>query len=706
MSSDKPVKLAILWHMHQPDYRDPKTGQMVMPWVRLHALKDYLDMPLMATRHDNIKVTFNLVPSLIEQLEDYLAGATDPHLVLTAKEANLLTTDEKRDILTTFFAGPSHTMIKPYPRYYQLFTKANSNLKDEILPDIFSSEEIRDIQIWSNLSWIDPLFRDEEPIKSLFKKGNNFSEADKKNLLDWQIEFLGRIIPAYREMSQSGRIDISFTPYFHPIIPLLCDTDSAREAMPEVVLPKNRFQHPEDAKWHIESAAAKFMELFDKPINGMWPSEGSVSEIALRLFSESGVKWLATDEDILFQSLRKENLSLENCAKYKIYEYNGVKIFFRDHALSDRVGFVYSGMDTSAAVEDFISHIHNIRNHCLEDLEQTIIPVILDGENAWEYFANDGTEFLDQLYKSLSDDPLIETVTMTEAVETLSALPLKQLYAGSWINHNFKIWIGHSEDNNAWDLLYNTRKTLTDFESEHPDFDKSLVEKAYRQIYRAEGSDWCWWYGPEHRGDQNEQFDQIFRSHLIAVYEILDLKVPIGLYNPIYHPLVKTAVVQPDSILTPIIDGKQTYYYEWATAGYLENIKTGGAMHQVEQYIKQLSFAYDHENLYIRLDFGLKNPLDLLKKMILDVSITGSETRELRLDLKNVNSAIEENYAYAMDEIFELALKRTWLLKDGYGKVGLKLYLFDNKSELESIPGGDPLEIEIPEINRELFWPT
>lgn len=706
MSSEKPVKLAVLWHMHQPDYRDPKSGNMVMPWVRLHALKDYLDMPLLASRYDNIRVTFNLVPSLIEQLEDYLNGATDPHLELTQKEASQLSTDEKRELLNSFFAGPSNTMIKPYARYYHLFVKAKSNIKDEILPDIFSSEEIRDIQVWSNLSWVDPIFRTEDPIKRLFAKGSNFSEDDKKDMLDWQLKFLGRIIPAYKEMYQNGRIDISFTPFFHPIIPLLCDTDSAKEAMPEAVLPKNKFQHPEDAIWHIKSATEKFEELFGRPINGMWPSEGSVSEMAVRLFAENGVQWLATDEDILYQSLKKDNLPLSKCAKFNLFEYNGVKLFFRDHALSDRVGFVYSGMDTEAAVEDFISHIHNIRNHCLDDLDNTVIPVILDGENAWEYFPHDGYYFLDQLYKSLNDDPLIETITMSEAAATMKAKPLNQLFAGSWINHNFKIWIGHNEDNAAWDLLYKTRQVLLDFRDEHPEFDQSKIELAFRQIYRAEGSDWCWWYGPEHRGEQNEQFDQIFRSHLMAVYEILGLQVPAQLHTPIYHHHVETTVVQPDSILSPAIDGKQTYYYEWATAGYLENIKSGGAMHQVEQYIKKLFFAYDHDNLYIRLDFRNRNLLELIKETVLGITVEGTETRELRLDLSTTTSDSQGNYAYALGDIFELSLKRSWLLKEKFGKVKLRLTLFDGKSELEAIPEGDPLEIEIPEVDRELFWPT
>ncbi|MFQ5453288.1 MAG: hypothetical protein ACE5D6_03780, partial [Candidatus Zixiibacteriota bacterium] len=298
MSGDKPVKLAILWHMHQPNYQESNSSKLVMPWVRLHAIKDYLDMPLIAARYDKVKVNFNLVPCLIDQIELYLNGGSDPHLDLSRIKAVDLNESQQLEILNTFFSGYPHTMIETYPRFNELYKKAKDNYNQELLPSLFSSEEIRDIQVWSNLVWVDPLFRNEEPVKSLFKKKNNFTEEEKHQLLDWQLNLLKRIIPTYKQLFEQKKIDISFTPYYHPILPLLCDTNIAREAVEGIKLPKERFIHPEDAKRQIMMSVEKFQELFGSRMRGMWPSEGSVSEEAAKIIMENGIEWIATDEEI------------------------------------------------------------------------------------------------------------------------------------------------------------------------------------------------------------------------------------------------------------------------------------------------------------------------------------------------------------------------------------------------------------------------
>jgi alpha-amylase/alpha-mannosidase (GH57 family) len=444
--------------MHQPDYREPLSNRMVMPWVRLHALKDYLDMPLMATRYDDIKTTFNLVPSLLDQIDLYLNGGTDPHLDLSRKNAAELSEDDRYQILQTFFSANPSTMIQPHRRYRELYHKAKDNLAERVLPALFSSEEIRDLQVWSNLAWVDPVFKSEEPLKTLLAKGKHFTEEEKNKLLDWQIELMKRIVPAYRDLLQQGKIDISFTPYYHPILPLLCDTDIAKEATPKIKLPEKRFVHPEDAKKQIAMSAEKFESLFDRKMTGMWPSEGSVSEEVARLMMEAGVEWIATDEEILLNSLKKSGVAAGDHPIHTVYEYGpGLKIFFRDHLLSDRIGFVYSGMRAERAIGDFISNVHKIRENLADRLDTSVIPVILDGENAWEYFPDDGYEFVNKFYEQIHKDPLIETVTMSEAARSVPARKLKSLFAGSWINHNFRIWIGHPEDNAAWDVLSQTR---------------------------------------------------------------------------------------------------------------------------------------------------------------------------------------------------------------------------------------------------------
>ncbi|MEK7775041.1 MAG: glycoside hydrolase family 57 protein, partial [Candidatus Zixiibacteriota bacterium] len=595
MTSGKPLKVAILWHMHQPMYREPFSDRLVLPWVRFHALKDYLDMPLLAAKYDSIRVTFNLVPSLLDQIELYGNGGTDPHLELSRIAAEDLSESQRRDLLETFFACPAATMIDPFERYRALHRKARDSYHQSILPRLFTAEELRDLQVWSNLVWIDPLFRDQEPIRSLFAKGHQFTEEEKHAMLDWQAGLMRQIVPTYQRLYRDGRIDVSFTPYYHPILPLVCDTDVAREAVPNITLPDVRFRHPEDAEKQIRMSQEKFESLFGAPMKGMWPSEGSVSTDVVAIAEKLGIEWMATDEEILANSWKKAGRDVPHNFQYRVHSAGSVRLFFRDHALSDRIGFVYSGWEAGRAVEDFISTLQRIRQSSEKELDRTIVPIILDGENAWEYFSNDGAEFLDELYRRLNDDPLIETVTMAEAARTLPAEPLPALFAGSWINHNFRIWIGHHEDNRAWNLLALTRDALASFEQANPGFDRERLATAWRQIYIAEGSDWCWWYGDDHRGANNAEFDAIYRRHLAAVFETLGIDVPAEIRIPIHRKTVSTLVLAPENHVTPIIDGRVTHFYEWSGAGSYDCRQAGTTMHRVERVIDRVHFAYDTE---------------------------------------------------------------------------------------------------------------
>ena len=445
--------------MHQPNYREPHSNRMAMPWVRLHALKDYLDMPMTAAVQTGVKVTFNLVPSLLDQIDLYLAGGTDRHLELSRLAAGDLTPDLKLELLGSFFSANPSQMIAPYRRYKQLYAKYRSGADSpQTLVGLFSSQELRDLQVWSNLAWIDPMFRTEPLVKALFEKERNYSEEDKIVLLDWQLTLLARIVPTYRDLQNQGRIEVSFTPYYHPILPLLCDTEVAKEALPSLPLPRERFAHPEDAETQIRLSAEKYREMFGRDMRGMWPSEGSVSEDALRLMLRHGVRWAASDQEVLEQSLDKSGMNRTAHPIHRVYEFGpGLKLFFRDHALSDRIGFVYSTWEPKRAVVDFLGHLKRLRDIYRDRLDQITVPIVLDGENAWEYFPNDASEFLALFYETLAEAPEVETVTMSEACETLPSVTLPHIFAGSWINHNFRIWIGHREDNTAWDLLSRTR---------------------------------------------------------------------------------------------------------------------------------------------------------------------------------------------------------------------------------------------------------
>lgn len=706
MGNKDAIKVAILWHMHQPNYQEPWSNSLVMPWVRLHALKDYLDMPLLAVGHENVKVTFNLVPCLLEQFQVYLDGGSDRYLDLSRLPAGELSKEEKTEIVESLFCGHPPELIEPYRRYRELYYQSGAGPGG--IQTSLSESDFRDIQVWSNLSWIDPMFRREEPIRQLFDKGRDFTEEEKQRLLDWQIELISRIVPTYRDLFEQGQIDISFTPYYHPILPLLCDSDIALEAMPGATLPRDCFRHPEDAEHQVKKSVEMFADLFGGQLEGMWPSEGSVSEEVLELIHRHGVRWVATDEGILAHSLAKSNMDQAGHPIHATYQYgSGIRLLFRDRALSDRVGFVYSGWEPERAADDFIDHLLRIKSQHQGQLDARVISVILDGENAWEYFRNDGHDFLNALYERLGSHPEIETVFMREAA-SLEAETLPRIFAGSWINHNFRIWIGHPEDNAAWDLLSSAREQLVSFEAENPEFDAHKIEAAWKQIYVAEGSDWCWWYGDEHRGKYNAQFDSLFRRHLQAVYEILVLEVPLDLLSPIYGGGMATAVVNPTSMLTAQIDGRLTHYYEWTGAGYFDCLKAGGSMHRVDRLVSSLQFAYDHDRIYIRLDFANRKGIKSIERLKVKFCFYTPEPVIIELAASETGFAGVEpgRYRFALDDILELALERSAIWPCGYGSTAITVSLFMDDQALESWPENEPIKFDVPEKGSELFWPT
>ncbi len=706
MAESTKLKVAILWHMHQPFYFNPRSDMFEMPWVRFHGLKDYLDMPLLAAENGGVKVTFNLVPSLIDQIDLYGEGKNDRHLELTRIPALNLSFEQKREILATFFSAHYQNMIDPYIRYRQLYRKKDSCGSDlDLAVEIFSSSEIRDLQVWANLVWIDPMFRSEQPIKALFEKGRDFTEDDKIILLRFQISHLKKIIPTYQRLYKEGRIDVSFTPYYHPILPLLVDTASAKEAMPDINLPANRFSFPEDARWHIKSSAEKFRELFGEPLRGMWPSEGSISEETLGLMAAEGIKWTASDQEVLHHSAIKSGKDPHDLIPHSLYHYEGfpqLKLFFRDRGLSDRIGFVYSNWDPQKAAFDFVENIKNLKNVIKDRIGEAVVPIILDGENAWEYYPKDGMEFLRNMYRLLGDDPEIETVFFREAAGDVKSRSLPHVFAGSWIGHNFKIWIGHPEDNLAWDLLYNARKDLTEYIKKNPGMDAGNLAKAWRQIYFAEGSDWCWWYGDDHKSDYNAQFDELYRTHLKAVYAILGLEPPPALSRPIHQSGTQSFISKPESLITPVLDGRLTHYYEWSGAGVYDCSKAGQAMHRAERAIESIHFAFDYDNIYIRLDFESLFDLNAQSNALIVLDFKNKTSLEIPLGKNSRNNMGQYEYVYK--QLLEIRIDRKLLMDNGAGRLELFISLYAGSKLLEKWPPDEPIVIDIPEREKEIFW--
>ncbi|MFA5115871.1 MAG: glycoside hydrolase family 57 protein [Candidatus Omnitrophota bacterium] len=512
--------LAFIYHMHQPYYKDLLTGMSLFPWVRLHGIKDYLDMVEILRKFPAVHQTFNLVPSLLEQLEDYTAGTVKDRFVeLTLKPAIELTADDQKFLLERFFSIFPDYCIAVSPRYYELYLKNKSKAP-------FSTQDYLDLQVWFNLAWFDPSFKQSMPVlRDLVRKARFFSEEDKRLCLDAQIEVLNRVIPAYKEFMGRGQVEVILSPFYHPILPLLYNSNIGKEANLRAILPKTVFNYPQDAKSQVDSAVSFYKERFGALPQGMWPSEESVCEHILPILIDSGIKWIVTDEAILFKSLRKNKRDTRLIYKPHLLKRKDgqISIIFRDRNLSDLIGFEYHRYPKAEdAVNDFMKHLENIDKAFKG--KDPFVAVALDGENAWEYYRNDGHDFLELLYARLSESKFLKCVTVNEYLNERPAKDnIKHLAAGSWINGDFSKWIGSPYKNLAWEYLIKARR---EFESVSADFKD--YELARKQMAILEGSDWFWWYG-----DDPGYFDELFRMHLSNFYSIIGKDVPGYLSKPL-----------------------------------------------------------------------------------------------------------------------------------------------------------------------------
>ncbi|MDR0724286.1 MAG: hypothetical protein LBF23_03780, partial [Endomicrobium sp.] len=478
---------------------------------------------------------------------------------------------------------------------------------------IFSVEDFRDLQVWFNLSWTDPYWRKRDAfIAYLYNKGRDFREEEKNKLIQKHIEICGKVVKKHKELQDKGQIEVSVSPYYHPILPLLCDTNSALEATPKITLPSKRFSYLQDALWHINSATSYYEKVFGKKPLGMWPSEGSVSNMAVELISNAGLKWIATDEAVLFNSAKHLNGDRRHLFKPFRLNINGknLDIIFRDHGLSDSIGFVYSKWNPQDAANDFINKVKSIGEYASSVCDAPLVSVILDGDNCWEYYSNDGWDFLQALYERLSLESDIETVRISEYLQKFPPNDtITNLTAGSWINGNFGVWIGHPEDNISWQYLASTRDFIKNYFNEHPELKGTDIEKeVIKNLHIAQGSDWNWWYGDDHSSSNDGKFDYIYRQHLIKIYKILGQEVPAVFYKSIKSTQNRQdKIIKPQDFIYPKIDGNITDFFEWKNSGYYEIGHSGGSMHQIATVLRSFNFGFDIKNFYLKLDLNEKD---------------------------------------------------------------------------------------------------
>jgi len=614
------LRVILLWHQHQPFYKDLVTGEYRLPWVRLHALKDYYGMVKLLDEFPSVHQNFNLVPSLMVQIEDYVAGtAQDPFLSAAAKPARDLSVDERRFALQYLFQANPQNVIGRYPRYRELWERFREHGDH---PDraerYFQPQDFTDLQVLSQIAWFDEFFLQEKDVTALVAKGRHYSLADQKLVIERERELLARVLPAYADAAKKGSIELSATPFYHPILPLVCDTSAGALASPGLPLPQSRFRHPEDAREQIVRGLDLHEKVFGIRPKGVWPSEGSVSEEVVAIAHSLGVQWMATDEGVLGRSSGAffardgdGRLPAPLAEKlYTIHRYeNGsaaMHLVFRDHTISDLIGFVYSGMPPAEAAKHLLGNIKEAAKPVLAKGRDAVVSIILDGENAWEYYPKSGREFLRRFYESLQREPDVEAVTISEAIARHKDFAtLTSLAPGSWINANFNVWIGAPEDNRAWDYLHHAREFYAQNAARAGEAQRKV---AFDEILIAEGSDWNWWYGPEHHSANDRDFDELYRKHLSNVYQALGATPPDYLAQPITGAEVRPSFVPQTAYIHPRVTADKVRYFEWIGAAAYNADHRAGAMHGKQFLLDSVYAGIDSTHLYGRLDFKEKVP--------------------------------------------------------------------------------------------------
>jgi alpha-amylase/alpha-mannosidase (GH57 family) len=721
------INLAVLWHMHQPQYRDPETGTYVLPWTRLHATKDYWGMVKLLEEFPRFHATVNMVPSLCMQLEEYASGKfNEPWFTLAFKNANELTREDKTEILARAFQVNHERLMARWARFVELYEWSLPAGGAQALIT-FTGRDWRDLQVLSQLAWMDEeWFTKDEVVSRLANRGKDFTEKDKAELKAKQLELIGMVLPECRRAAARGQVEISTTPFYHPILPLLCDSDIARVANPGTPLPRRAFRRPEDAREQLRRAKENHERVFGTKPVGLWPSEGSVSDQSLTIAAEEGFQWFGTDEGVLGRTLNvgffRDASGIAANAE-RLYEpwrlqfaTTGITGLFRDHHLSDLIGFVYSRMDAVTAAADLHGRLRHIGESVGPDHPLTVC-LFLDGENAWEYYPGNGRQFLREFYRRISNDTDFRALTASETIEAAGNVPITPgIFPASWINANFDVWTGHQEDVTAWDLLWDARETYaraaeaSEKKRTNAPNAEGLAE-AQESLLAAEGSDWTWWYGPEHSTANDEEFDALYRKHLTGVYLALGQVAPEELAKPIKRKPERAYQLPPSTNLKVKVDGVDSSYFEWLGAGVYSPERRGGSMHGRVYYLRELRYGFEEERFVVRVDC-FQDSLAEVEDPEFRIILGGAEEMTVVVNLERGRMkefAVEKGRVCLLDptllaaaafkKTLEVAVHKSALDLKGMSKFRLGVALWHGGLPIDVLPAEGFLEVLLGEEN-------
>ena len=601
----KKLSIAIYWHMHQPVYEIE--GTYLMPWARLHAVKDYLDMVLILEKYPKLKLNFDVVPALMDTIVDYVQGKHDIHSELSVSDVYNMSEDEKAFVINNFFTPKFETMIFRSKNYENLYQKRFS--KETCTSEDFSEQEISDLMALFNLVWIDSVHYSRYPrLQELWDKQYNYSIEDRIEIINIHRQIIDEIIPTYKKYIAEGRIEMTTSAYYHSILPILIDLKtSTKSTMTTEGLPPN-WNLIEDARAQIRKALDRVEEIMGTRPKGFWPPELCLGPKTLEIFAKEGIEWTISDEGILSDSIKfdfvrdfKGNLN-DPYHLLKVYEYNTkdspVDIIFRDRSIANLINFEYADVDSKMASNDLYKKIKVIQSKLLVSPDDThLLTIALDGENCWENYQNDGNEFLNNIYSYIENDDTLETVLITDYIKKdKHKKELNKIYSGSWIDKTFQYWIGESTKNKAWNYLKETRDVYEDFSKNNKDHPK--LKTAYRELMIAEGSDWFWWYGEPNNSGQDYVFDYMYRERLKNVYLALGLEPPQHL-NETLITKVEVPFKHPTQPISPRMDGLLGSYDDWQHSGNINMLD--GPVFRENKSVEKIYFGCDQNNVYFRL---------------------------------------------------------------------------------------------------------